>query len=560
MPARKVLQRQTSAAIEEILTSGVMRQQGSMLTSAERAAVVEWLGRAPIAEQANVADPCKGAQLGSEAAPSWTSWGNGVANLRFQPAKAAGLSPADVPHLRLKWAFAAPGVTLMHAQPAVSDGRLIFAAGSDVYALDPRTGCTYWNTDVTSPVRSAIAIASPAGVPFAFFGDQGGIVHAVEVASGKPVWQVHVDVDAAAMVTGTPVYYRKRLYVPVSSYEELAAIDPHYVCCTFRGSVLALDALTGKILWKTYTVTGASQPHMTKKGAKSFGPSGAAVWSAPTIDTEKGLLYAATGDNYSDPATENSDAVLALSLETGNIVWSRQFRSGDSYNMSCGYPNSPNCPDAAGPDFDFGSSPLLERMADGHRLLILAAKSGGVYAINPDAQGAQIWRAQLGHGGALGGIEWGPASDGQRFYAAISDEAFLPSTTGLDLDPDKGGGLFALSLKEGKQVWYAPPAKCGTRRQCSPAQPGAVTAIPGVVFSGSLDGHVRAFSSTGGKLVWDYDTEHDYQAVNGVPGHGGAVNGPGPVIAGGMVFVLSGYDMFGEAPGNMLLAFSVDGR
>lgn len=299
---------------------------------------------------------------------------------------------------------------------------------------------------------------------------------------------------------------------------------------------------------------------MTKKGAKSFGPSGAAVWSAPTIDTEKGLLYAATGDNYSDPATENSDAVLALSLETGNIVWSRQFRSGDSYNMSCGYPNSPNCPDAAGPDFDFGSSPLLERMADGHRLLILAAKSGGVYAINPDAQGAQIWRAQLGHGGALGGIEWGPASDGQRFYAAISDEAFLPSTTGLDLDPDKGGGLFALSLKEGKQVWYAPPAKCGTRRQCSPAQPGAVTAIPGVVFSGSLDGHVRAFSSTGGKLVWDYDTEHDYQAVNGVFGHGGAVNGPGPVIAGGMVFVLSGYDMFGEAPGNMLLAFSVDGR
>lgn len=251
VPARKVLQRQTSTAIEEILTSGVMRQQGSMLTSAERAAVVEWLGRAPIAEQANVADPCKGAQLGSEAAPSWTSWGNGVANLRFQPAKAAGLSPADVPHLRLKWAFAAPGVTLMHAQPAVSDGRLIFAAGSDVYALDPRTGCTYWNTDVTSPVRSAIAIASPAGVPFAFFGDQGGIVHAVEVASGKPVWQVHVDVDAAAMVTGTPVYYRKRLYVPVSSYEELAAIDPHYVCCTFRGSVLALDALTGKILWKT---------------------------------------------------------------------------------------------------------------------------------------------------------------------------------------------------------------------------------------------------------------------------------------------------------------------
>ncbi|MGC1871240.1 MAG: PQQ-binding-like beta-propeller repeat protein [Acidobacteriaceae bacterium] len=560
VPNRKVLQRQTSAAIEEILTSGVMRQQGSMLTSAERAAVAEWLGRTPVAEQTNLSSQCKGTPLSDATAPSWTSWGNGVANLRFQSAKAAGLTAADVPYLRLKWAFAAPGVTLMRAQPAVFAGRLIFAAGSAVYSLDPRTGCTYWKTNVTSPVRSAVAIASPAGVPLAFFGDQGGMVHAVEVASGKPVWQVRVDTDAAAMVTGTPVYYRKRLYVPVSSYEELAAIDPHYVCCTFRGSVLALDASTGRILWKTFTVTGPSQPHTTKKGAKSLGPSGAGVWSAPTIDAEKGLLYAATGDNYSDPATKNSDAVLALSLETGKIVWSRQFHAGDAFNSSCAYPNSPNCPDAAGPDFDFGSSPVLERMPDGHRLLILAEKSGTVYAIHPDAQGAQVWSAQLGHGSSLGGIEWGPASDGQRLYAAISDEAFLPSTKGTNLDSEKGGGLFALSLNDGRQIWYAPPAKCGTRRQCSPAQPEAVTAIPGVVFSGSLDGHIRAFSSADGKLLWDYDTEHDYQAVNGAPGHGGAVNGPGPVIAGGMVFALSGYDMFGEAPGNMLLAFSVDGR
>ncbi|MHB1937502.1 MAG: outer membrane protein assembly factor BamB family protein [Acidobacteriaceae bacterium] len=560
MPNRKVLQRQTSAAIEEILTSGVMRQQGSMLTSAERAAVAEWLGRTPVAEQANFSSQCKGAPLGGAAAPSWTSWGNGVANLRFQSAQAAGLTAANVPQLRLKWAFAAPGVTLMRAQPAVFAGRLIFAAGSAVYALDPRTGCTYWNTHVTSPVRSAIAIASPAGIPLAFFGDQGGSVHAVEVASGKPVWQVHVDVDAAAMVTGTPVYYRKRLYVPVSSYEELAAIDPHYVCCTFRGSVLALDASTGRTLWKTYTVTGASQPRTTKKGVKSLGPSGAAVWSAPTIDAEKDLLYAATGDNYSDPPTKNSDVVLALSLETGKIAWARQFHVSDAYNMSCGYPNSPNCPDAAGPDFDFGSSPILERMPDGHRLLILAEKSGAVYAINPDAQGAPVWSAQMGHGGALGGIEWGPASDGQRLYAAVSDEAFLPSTKGMKLDPEKGGGLFALSLNDGKQVWYTPPEKCGTRQQCSPAQPGAVTAIPGATFSGSLDGHIRAFSSADGTLLWNYDTEHDYPAVNHAPGHGGAVNGPGPVIAGGMVFVLSGYDMFGEAPGNMLLAFTVDGR
>ena len=565
VPTRQVLQQQTSSAIEKILTSGVMRQQGAMLTPEQRTTVAAWLGRAPAAESSNTTGQCMAAPLDSATAPSqtqadWTSWGNGVENLRFQPTEAAGLTAANVPHLRLKWAFAAPGVTLMRSQPAIFGGRLIFGAGSAVYALNPLTGCTYWKTDISSPVRSAIAIGSPAGVPLAFFGDTGGSVHAVEAATGKPVWQVHADTDPAAMVTGTPVYYRKRLYVPVASYEELTAMDPHHVCCTFRGSVLALDAATGKVLWKTYTITGPREPHTTKDGGKTLGPSGAAVWSAPTIDTEKGLLYAATGDNYSDPATENSDAVLALSLETGKIVWSRQFRAGDAFNNGCLDPKNPNCPNAAGPDFDFGSSPILERLPNGRRVLILAQKSGAVYAIDPDATGAKLWRARLGHGSNLGGIEWGPATDGQLVYAAISDEAFLPSKKGLELDPHKGGGLFALRLSDGARVWEARPGKCGARRPCSPAEPAAVTAIPGVVFSGALDGHIRAYASADGKLLWDYDTEHESHAVNGATGHGGSINAAGPVVADGMVYVLSGYDMFGGAPGNMLLAFSVDGK
>lgn len=560
IPPRQVLQQQSIDAILKSLDSGIMKPQGAALSATERSDVAAWLGKASTAAPAHLANACSSSTSASAPGGSWTSWGNGIANLRFQPATAAGLSAVDVPHLQLKWAFAVPDATEVRSQPAVIAGNLIFAGGAAVYALDARSGCTHWKTDLAAPVRSGIATGSPGGVATAYVGDAGGNVYAVEIATGKILWQMHADTHLTALVTGTPLYDRDRLYVPVASYEELAAASPQYVCCTFRGSVLALDAQTGKVLWKTYTVPADQASHITRKGGNNIGPSGAGIWSAPTIDAEKGLLYAATGDNYSDPPTDLSDAVLAMSLDTGKIVWSRQFRSGDAYNMACNDSNSKACPDADGPDFDFGASPILEKLSNGRRVLILAQKSGAVYAIDPDAQGAPLWHTQLGQGGPLGGVEWGPATDGQQVYVTISDEGFLPSEKGMNLDPDKGGGLFALGLADGKQIWTAPAEKCDARRPCSPAQPGAVTVIPGAVFSGSLDGYIRAYSTATGKLLWDYDTEHPYQTVNGVPGRGGSLNATGPVIVNGMVYVLSGYGNFGEAPGNVLLAFSVAGH
>ncbi|MGC2618049.1 MAG: PQQ-binding-like beta-propeller repeat protein [Acidobacteriaceae bacterium] len=558
IPPRQVLQQQSIDAILKSLDSGIMKPQGATLTAAERADVAAWLGKASTVAAAPLANACSA----SASAPngSWSSWGNGVANLRFQTTSAAGLSAADVPHLQLKWAFAVPDVTEARSQPAVIAGNLIFAGGTSVYALDARSGCTHWKTGLAAPVRSGVATGSPAGVPTAYVGDAGGNVYAIEIATGKILWQIHADTHPAAIVTGTPLYDRERLYVPVASYEELAAANPQYVCCTFRGSILALDANTGKVLWKTWTVPADPSPHFTRKGGKNVGPSGAGIWSAPTIDEEKGLLYVATGDNYSDPPTDLSDAVLALSLDTGKIVWSKQFRSGDAFNMGCDDPDSKTCPDADGPDYDFGASPILDQMPNGRRLLVLAQKSGTVYAVDPDAHGAPVWQAQLGKGGPLGGVEWGPATDGQQVYVTISDEGFLPSEKGMNLDPDKGGGMFALGLADGKQAWTAPPGKCDARRPCSPAEPGAVTVIPGAVFAGSLDGYIRAYATGTGKLLWDYDTEHSYQTVNGVAGHGGSLNAAGPVIVDGMVYVLSGYGNFGEAPGNVLLAFSVGGH
>jgi polyvinyl alcohol dehydrogenase (cytochrome) len=320
---------------------------------------------------------------------------------------------------------------------------------------------------------------------------------------------------------------------------------------------VALDATTGRILWKTYTVAEPdSLTHTNNRGAKSTGPSGVGVWSAPTIDEVKDLLYVATGDNYSDPPTDKSDGVIALSIDTGTIMWWKQFRSGDAFNNACMDQKNPNCPDAAGPDFDFGSSPILLSLPTGQRALVLTQKSGAVFAIDPDRQGEVLWQAQVGRGGVLGGIQWGAAADSNRLYAAVSDEAFLPSGRANDLDPNTGGGMFALQLADGETAWMTPAARCDAHRPCSPAQQAAITAIPGVVFSGSMDGHLRAYSTDDGTIIWDYNTIRDYSAVNGVTGHGGSLDVAGPIIAGGMVFALSGYDQAGAAPGNVLLAFS----
>jgi polyvinyl alcohol dehydrogenase (cytochrome) len=271
-------------------------------------------------------------------------------------------------------------------------------------------------------------------------------------------------------------------------------------------------------------------------------------------------LYVTTGDNYSIPATATSDAVLALDLDNGKIVWSRQFTEGDVFNLACAFRRDPTCKEEAGPDFDFGSSPILVTLAGGKRSLILGQKSGMIYAIDPDRRGELLWQARAGKGGALGGIQWGPATDGRTIFAAVSDIAFLPSTEPgkMNTDPNTGGGLVAYTVDSGREQWRAKPMPCGDRRPCSPAQSAAVTAIPGVVFSGSLDGHIRAYSTADGKLLWDFDTERSFNTVNGVAASGGSLDAAGAVVAEGMVFVVSGYPTNGGKPGNVLLAFAAE--
>lgn len=506
----------------------------------------------------------------AHAAGGWTGWGATPANTRFQSAASAGLTAESVGNLRLRWAFGFPGASMAFSQPAVARGVVFVGSdGGTVYALDARSGRIRWSFSARGSVRTGVVIDGG----LLYFGDQRGAVYALEASSGTLRWRAQADSHPAAMITGTPQLWKGRLFVPVASYEENFAPNPRYACCTFRGSVVAYQAATGKVLWKTYTVAG--RPRRTRRnrvGTQLWGPSGSAVWSTPTLDPPRGVLYVATGNNYSDPVTGSSDAVLAMSMATGRILWTRQLTPADAYNAACENfmdPTLANCPPKRGPDFDFGSSPIMVTTADGRQVLIAPQKSGVVYGLDPVNAGRVIWQTRIGKGGSLGGVEWGAATDGENVYVALADcdwKTFERLVDGkpssyVDLDPEKGGGLFALRVSDGAKVWEAlPSAACSGREHCSPAQLAAVTAIPGVVFSGSLDGHMRAYSSDSGRVLWDYDTAREFSTVNRVRAHGGSLNGPGATVAGGMVLVNSGYGRFGEAPGNVLLAFGTQSK
>jgi polyvinyl alcohol dehydrogenase (cytochrome) len=498
------------------------------------------------------------------AGPMWNGWGVTTSNTRYQGGPAAGIAAAQVPRLQLKWAFGFPGDLSADAQATLAGGWVFVGSQiGKVYALDAAGGCILWTFQAAAPVRAAVSIGRVEigrGQRYAaFIADRAANVYAVNVETGALLWKTKVDEFPGARVTGSPTFYNGRLYLGTASGEEAASAASRYECCRFRGGLLALNAATGAQVWKSYTIAEDAQPTTKNSaGVQMWGPSGAPIWTSPTIDVQRNRVYVTTGDNYSDPPTTTSDAFMAFDLRTGKVIWSRQMTVGDAWNVACRLEDTTNCPASNGPDFDFASSPILLSLGSGRRILIAGQKSGVVHALDPDRDGEIVWQARVGKGGINGGVQWGSAADQSNVYVALSDigRFTVPNSQATEPDPSVGGGMFALRLETGQRVWYAPPAPCGSRKRCSPAQSAAVSAIPGVVFSGSVDGHLRAYSVRDGSVLWDFDTVRPYDTVNNVPGRGGSLNGPGPVIAGGMVFVSSGYAANGM-PGNVLLAFSL---
>jgi len=566
MPNREALKTLTPEHVETALRSFSMRRQGAPLSLAERRAVAEFVtGRAVGSYRAPLeiipkSAYCSTASTGDPLAGSaWNGFGGDSHNTRFQPAAAAGLSPTAVPSLKLKWAFGFPGVSASGSQVTVAGSRAFVGSRNGiVYALDAKSGCIVWAFEADAGVRSTPTVGGSGAARALYFGDANANAYAVDIATGKLKWKTKVDTHQDAIVTGAVAVANGRVFVPVSSIEEGTAVIPTYECCTFRGSVSALDASTGKVIWKVYTIAETPQPTTkTASGRQLWGPSGGGVWSTPAVDADRNRIYIATGDNYSNPPTSQSDAIMALAMDTGRVLWAKQVTAGDAWNTGCIQPvddsaGRAHCPSSPGPDYDFASAPVLAA-AGGRRLVIAGQKSGMLYALDPDT-GEYVWKTQVGDGGVLGGIEWGFAVDSTRAYVSLS--------SANEKKPGEAGGIAAVNLADGKIKWRTPPAgdTCRGRIGCSTGQPAAVSAIPGMVFSASLDGHLRGYEAETGQVIFDTDTSKDFTTVNGVKASGGSMNGPGSTIVNGMLYVSSGYGSLGFMPGNVLLAFSVDGK
>ncbi len=481
-------------------------------------------------------------------APKSSGWGVDDGNGRFQTAAQAGLPAASIPKLTLKWAFGFPSATHAYSQPAVASGRVYVGSETGlVYAIDAKTGCYHWAFLADASVRTGIAIGASTFTPggaLLYFGDIRSTVYAVDARSGTLAWRQKVDNHTMSRITGTPTLADGRLYVPVSGVgEEAQAGNPNYECCSFRGSVVSLDAHAGTILWKAYAIAQEPKKVGTKpNGVDQYAPAGASIWSAPTVDLARGAVYVGTGNGFTKPAADTTDAVLAFSITDGSLLWKRQLTEGDAVGV--------------GPDFDIGASLILRKLVSGKRVLIAGQKSGDVYAFDPDHGGAQLWKVTLSKGALWGGIEWGMTADSEFVYVPISD--YPMRTTGKPPTPE-AGLLVALRLDTGEQVWAQKGVmRCPeTGAECHPAKSAAISSTPDAVFAGSLDGMLRAYARKDGAVLWETDTSKPFTTVNNIEAKGGSLNGAGPAIAGGMVFVNSGYSFFATG-GNVLLAFAPD--
>ena len=561
-PHKMFLQMMSPDAIEAAMNQGVMRPQAVSLTADERRLVASYLG-GDVGTHAQ-APRCTGeaAYFDTRRESATGSWGLAPGNTRFISGETAGLTAADLPRLELKWAFAFPGALRARSQPSVAYGA-VYVGSQDgtVYALDLDTGCVRWTYRARAEVRTSIVqepLASARarnGTPRVYFGDLIAWVYAVDAYTGELVWQHKADDHPNATITASPAWHDGTLYVAVSSLEVTSAADAAYECCTFRGSVQALDAVRGVQRWKAYTVPAPPRESgRTRAGTRVLGPSGAPVWNTPTVDAARGVLYVGTGENYSSPADGNSDAIHAFRLRDGARLWQAQKTSGDAWNAACMFPDHPNCPKEDGPDADFAAAVILLPRPGGD-LLLSGQKSGRVFALDPQSSGREIWASSVGRGGIQGGVHFGMATDGTRLYAPITD--MLDGHDGKTHDRSSMAGMHALDVATGRILWSTPPDNlCAGREFCEPGISQAVTAIPGAVIAGHMDGRLRAYDAATGRVLWQVDTARDWPTVSGETARGGSFGGgAGPVVADGRLIAMSGYGIYFHMPGNVMLVF-----
>ena len=560
-PSPMALREMTPERIYDALTTGVMKPIGDKLSDLDKRQVAEsaagrLLGSSTSGNASEMPNQCgkDAPALALGKGTAWPNWGGDLGNTRFQPAGKTSVSAANVKTLKLKWAFGLPHSTSSYSQPTVAGGWVFVGADTGtIYAIDEATGCVHWSFKTKSGVRNAMVVGPGAGgKPMVYFGDLRANVYGLDARTGQQVWTVKVDNELASRVTASPALYQGRLYVPVSSWEEFAAKTVEYGCCRSVGAVLALDAATGRQIWKTMTIPGPLKVLRTNsKGVDQYGPAGAPVWNTPTIDPVRHAVYFGTGDATTYPAAETSDAVMALDMDTGKMLWSYQVHSKDSFLVGCraGDTLTENCPKVQGPDWDIPAPAILTTAPGGKRLILVGTKPGDVLALDPDNKGALVWRVNVsgpklaGDGPAaptpvITGVLWGGAVENGVVYYGLT-----------------GGGMAALKVATGERVWRA-PLNSSPQAPISHGSPS--TAVPGAVFVGGIDGKLHAVSTKDGAVLWTAETARPFDTVNKVQAKGGSIISGGPTVAGGMVFIGSGYAVNRGAPGNVVLAYGVN--
>lgn len=577
-PGRATLRQMTPERVLAAVDGGPMSEFASGLRAEQLGALAELVtgrtfGGGP--DPAAAGRRCESSLVldGAFGRPHWNGWTpDPTHSHRFQPAEQAGLAADDLAGLTLRWAFAMPGAaSASWAQPTVVGGALFI--GSDnryVYALDANTACVHWAVEAPGQVRTAVSIGTVDGVAgvryAAVFGDYLGYVTAVNAETGTPLWSVQPDDHPAAKITAPPVIDPTgsgRVYVGVSSWAQIPALKLSYECCTFQGSVAALDLATGKIQWKTFTMSQRPRPlGRNSAGTELRGPAGAAVWNAPTLDLDKRRLYATTGTCYiseffEDRVGFDDDtcvSVMAFDLDSGERLWWTQLVPVDRHAGGCGMTAGQrrvNCPGFVDDgDDDPSGSPVLVELGNGRRMLIQGQESGRVTALDPDNRGVVLWVAQAGDEMAPSDAGFGGAFDGEYYFKP------LPQSDGA-------GAIAALRPADGSRAWYTKlekPSDCtedDRTKTCHSGNWAAATAIPGAVITGSRDGRLRAFAAGSGDILWEYDTAREFDTVNGVEGFGGGFGGAAPTVVGGMLYTGSGYAILGNGPGNVILAFGL---
>lgn len=554
-PRRQAIEMLPSRTLLKAMTTGVMAPQSATMSSFDKEILATYLGaNADDAERRSRDMPTCDGDLTFSGPPKWNRWGGDIRNTRFRTSTQTQINASNASSLTLKWAFGFPNAVRARSQPtATREALFVGSQDGTVYALDTDTGCVWWQFYADAEVRVAPSIKTDdAGIPKSLiFSDFNANVYAVDARTGQQIWKTSVRDHPVTTLTGSPTVFEDQVFVPMSSTEVVSAFNPDYECCTFRGGIAALNANTGERLWVFNTVGEPQPTRINSAGTQMHGPSGAPVWSVPTVDEKRGLLYIGTGENYTAPANELSDAIIALSMSEGELVWSNQTIANDTWNGACGSTNA-NCPEERGPDFDFGAPPILTTLPSGKDILLAGQKSGMVFGMDPDDGGKTLWSARAGMGGYNGGVHWGMSSNGETLFVGIADTPGHHMTVG----PPRHG-VHAFDAATGEPIWSTIEKKLcdGPETRCFPSASSPLTATDDLIFAGSLDATMRIYSAKTGALIWAFDTLTSFDTINGVPASGGSIDSAGAVLIDNKFIVNSGYDKFRLQPGNALLVF-----